>query len=140
MPTETKADPTSAYKWIRELDDRLWPGTGSHRISSQVRMTQKEWTQLLALIKRHELPCTLGHTAYGFMFLVHEAGVVQNIQPETILQVGGNQFPFPSARRGFSGQVATLKVLKQVTHSRRNQELLAWSGFHPLSPPHSYAY
>lgn len=103
-------------------------------------LTVEEWTMVARAIKEHELPCALEYQAYGFAFVVYEPGVETKIRPALLLYIEDQQFPFDSAKQGFDGQMETALRLEPLTHSERNKELLAWSGFEPLGDPGSYVY
>ncbi len=104
------------------------------------RLTEEEWKEVKLLARAHEMPCVLHKTSLGFCLVVYETGVIAGIKPELLLIINHWQFPFDSARRGESGQGATLRRLHSFTHRRRNHELIAWSGFQPLEPNSHYVY
>lgn len=133
MPVTSLAEAITRLKALQEEISEQKRGLSG-------RLTEAEWKEVKRLARAHELPCVLHNTSYGFCLVVYELGVIAGIKPEHLMVIRDHQFPFLSAAGGFAGQGETLRRLHSFTHRRRNQELIAWSGFKPLKPSSHYVY
>jgi len=103
-------------------------------------VTSEEWRMIKGIIEQYELPRQLTCGSYGFTFHVYAHGKTVNIL-NRLIAIEDRQFPFPSAKKGFAGQEETLRKLKPIIRSRRNQRLLKQHGLEPpLWPIERYAY
>ncbi len=113
---------------------------GNFESALQRSLSEEEWVEIKMNIGAHQLPCLLRQSAYGFCLVIHDHGYLQGIKPDQLLVIDHLQFPFPSAKEGIDGQSVTLRILRRLTHTRRNHQLLAWYGFEPQMPSPQYVY
>ena len=135
----------AAWKRLKRIDSeirRFHPGdVGGPGFDESLRnLTANEWEEIERIIKTSEFPCRLATNAYGFFLVVHAYGMIRDIQTDALLVISSGQFPFPSAKEGFTGQEETLRRLSHITHRLRNKELLEFHGFEDLHSAEFYAY
>lgn len=138
---------TEATAFLKKLDGEVrefYPTESWNRQPASTkllrRLTADGWDMITKIIEAQDFPCVLNANCYGFTLHIHAEGDRPDAEPETLIIIQDNQFPFPSAELGFSGQEETLCQLALITHSQRNLELLAQYHFEPMMEPLRYAY
>lgn len=138
-----------AIKWLKKLNDetnKFYPAREGSKIGSihpTRSLTEAEWMGIKEIIAEHNLPCLLRPTSYGFTLCVHEnkdVTIFSKNPPKMLLMIEHCQFPLPSAKNGFAGQMTTLLELAPLTHGAKNKSLLSQHGFEPLREIEHYEY
>lgn len=151
--------------WLRELHNKLWvleKARSRHNGAINLRkmwterrgerVTEQEFTKLLEIVLRWDLPTQMCSTSYGFGvgLVVHEPeqppiypGAESETKPEVLAVISQEHLPLsmstfdPPDRITFDDG---FRVFSEVTHSDRNKELLRRCGFEEPQPKGFYDY
>lgn len=131
--------------WVEALDAAIWTRHEGDRIgpwASETReLTEAEVMRLWKIIRRHELPCVMTNTAFGFRvgMVVYDHAETVGVRPEAIILVSGTQMPGQLHRsrdrsREFKEEFA---FFERFTHAEENRQLLGYYGLpEPMSMGH----
>ncbi len=144
MSTDARAESfCQAVSFLKKLDRQIHhyhPSMGHSRACNEIfrDLTAEEWSQIVHIIKEHDLPCRLiTSNAYGLSLVVHSRGI-EGVRPPALLLVFYAQIPFARVGKRAGNQEHALRRMSRLTHCGHNRELLDFYGFQRQMPPEHY--
>lgn len=139
---------------LRDFHEELWVtryvrSRGQVRAPAQIRITEKDFTKIVEIVLRWDLPTRMISTQFGFGvgIVIHEPeppplypGIVND--PAPLLEVTQDHLPESMAISDL-GRITFddgFRVFSEITHSHRNKAILRRCGFREPQPKGYYDY